>query len=77
MRQDDNRVVAEFRERRRDDPTTLEKGQLPELDAGETTATCSACGYFGIVDDDPVIANADQPETDEVLICSVCDEQAE
>jgi hypothetical protein len=77
MHRDGDRIVATFRERQPDDPTTLRGGQLPEMDPGETAATCSVCGYFGIVDDDPLIKNADHPETGEVLVCDVCDEEPE
>lgn len=70
---DEERVVAEFRERQPDDPTTLRGGRLPEMNPGETTATCWVCGCFGIVPDDSEIVNADAPDTDTVLVCATCD----
>jgi len=69
---DEDRVVVEFRERQPDDPTTLRNGRLPEMDPGETTATCGRCGYFGIVSDDSEIVDAAAPTTDTVLICATC-----
>lgn len=66
------RVVIEFRHRQPDDPTTFPKGGLPEMDPGETTATCRSCGYFGIVPDDSEVVNANALGTDTVLICATC-----
>jgi len=77
MSPEDDRVVAEFRGRQPDDPTTVGPDLGLELDTDETTATCSVCGYFGIVDDDPVIANAGHPETGGELVCDICDEDLE
>lgn len=67
-----DRIVAEFRHRQPDDPSTL-GGHGPEVGPNETTATCWVCGYFGVVDDDWEITNAAHPETDTHLVCHVCD----
>lgn len=64
---DGGQIVAQFR-------NTYPNGEpavfvSPEIDVGETTATCSVCGVWGIVPDDPQVVNADHESR---LICDDC-----
>lgn len=71
------RIVTSFRHRQPDDPTSFERGQLPEMNPGETTATCAVCGYWGVVPDDHEVVTAARYETDSVLVCATCATDAE
>lgn len=64
-------VVTEFRERIVSAPVYYPPGDV-EMDADETTATCSMCGAYGIVSDDPMIKNADAEDR---LVCKTCDRE--
>lgn len=70
----EGRIVAEFRHRQPENPRDL-GAYGPEMNPGETTASCSVCGFWGVVDDDWEITNANHPETDESLVCDVCDRE--
>lgn len=61
-------VVAQFRAKSVDGTPS----GRDEYDPGEKWATCSTCGYGGIIDGDPKAVNADHPQTEDRLVCAEC-----
>lgn len=66
-------VVAEFRAK---DASGHPSGR-EEYDPGEVWATCSECGYGGIIDDDAENVNADHPDGPGRLVCRECADRYE
>lgn len=69
-----NVFTAEFRSRQPTYPAEL-NGRHPEMDPNEAAVTCSFCGFWGIIEDDPKLTNAAHWSTEDLLACGVCEER--
>ena len=65
-----SRVVVPLRERHPAGEPAV-RGRGVEVDPGETTATCSVCGAWGVADSSEVAAASAE---ENALVCLVCDE---
>lgn len=68
-------VVVEFEHRRAEPPREIRVGQVatyPALDLEEEGATCTLCGYWGVVPARTDVLEALVRGTDQQLVCATC-----
>lgn len=68
-------VVAEFEQRRAEPPREIRVGSVatyPALDLEEEGATCTLCGYWGVVPAQTDVLEALVRGTEQQLVCATC-----
>lgn len=71
-------VVVEFEHRRSEPPREIGVGSVvtyPALDIEEEGATCSVCGYWGVVPARTDVLDAIARGTDRELVCATCGDE--